>query len=85
MLFYCVKCRQKQEGENLQEVHMKNGKLAFKASCPICDSSMFKIGGLGDENWSNQAYLDNVPLTKGMMMDLVTNIKKTLCLYSVTL
>ena len=33
---YCVKCRQKRDAENVQEVTMKNGKKASKGTCPVC-------------------------------------------------
>ena len=43
---YCVKCRQKRDAENVQEVTMKNGKKAAKGTCPVCSTSMFRIGGV---------------------------------------
>jgi hypothetical protein len=44
---YCVKCRQKRDAENVEveEITMKNGKKASKGKCPVCGTSMFKIGG----------------------------------------
>jgi RNase P subunit RPR2 len=42
---YCVKCRTKREGKNVQEVTMKNGKKALKAECEVCGTKMFKIKG----------------------------------------
>lgn len=42
---YCVKCRTKRDAENVQQVTMKNGKQASKGTCPVCGTSMFKIGG----------------------------------------
>lgn len=41
---YCVKCRAKREDPNAQRVTMKNGKPAMKGKCPVCGTSMFKIG-----------------------------------------
>jgi len=43
---YCVKCRTKRDAENVQEVTMKNGKKAAKGTCPVCSTSMFRIGGI---------------------------------------
>jgi NAD-dependent SIR2 family protein deacetylase len=43
---YCVKCRTKRDAENVEEVTMKNGKKAAKGKCPVCGTSMFKIGGI---------------------------------------
>jgi RNase P subunit RPR2 len=42
---YCVKCKQKQEMKEAQEVTMKNGKKATSGKCPACGTKMFKIGG----------------------------------------
>jgi RNase P subunit RPR2 len=44
-MMYCVKCRAKREGKNVQSVTMKNGKPASKAICEVCGTTMFKIGG----------------------------------------
>lgn len=42
---YCVKCKAKQEMKDPKEVTMKNGKKATKGACPVCGTSMFRIGG----------------------------------------
>lgn len=42
---YCVKCRAKREGKNVEEVTMKNGKKALKGVCEVCGTKMFKIKG----------------------------------------
>lgn len=44
-LMYCVKCRAKREGKDVQDVTMKNGKKAKKAKCEVCGTTMFRIGG----------------------------------------
>jgi len=41
---YCVKCRAKRDVENPTKVTMKNGKPAMKGKCPVCGTSMFRIG-----------------------------------------
>ena len=41
---YCVKCRSKKEMKNAKAITMKNGKPASKGVCPICGTSMFRIG-----------------------------------------
>ncbi len=43
-MMYCVKCRAKREGKDLESVTMKNGKPATKATCEVCGTKMFKIG-----------------------------------------
>ncbi len=42
---YRGKCRQKRDAENVQAVTMKNGKKASRGTCPVCSTSMFKLGG----------------------------------------
>jgi len=42
---YCVKCRGKKEVSDPENITMKNGKKALKATCPDCGTKMFKIGG----------------------------------------
>ena len=41
---YFVKCKAKQEIKDAEKVIMKNGKEATKGKCPVCDTTMFKIG-----------------------------------------
>ena len=41
---YCVKCRTKRDGKGHQQVTMKNGKKAVKATCEVCGTGMFLIG-----------------------------------------
>jgi len=42
--FYCVKCRTKRDGKDVQNVTLKNGKAARKATCEVCGTKMFRIG-----------------------------------------
>lgn len=42
---YCVKCKQKREMKNPEKVTMANGRAATKGTCPVCGTSLFKIGG----------------------------------------
>jgi len=41
---YCVKCRTKREMKNSKVVTLKNGKPATRGECPVCSTSMFRIG-----------------------------------------
>lgn len=41
---YCVKCKEKREMTNEQQVTMKNGKPAVKGTCPVCGTGMYRIG-----------------------------------------
>jgi RNase P subunit RPR2 len=41
---YCVKCKEKREIKDAQEITMKNGKPAVQGTCPTCGTKMFKIG-----------------------------------------
>jgi len=44
MQMYCVKCRQKREVTDVEQITMKNGKPATKGTCPVCGTKVFKIG-----------------------------------------
>jgi len=41
---YCVKCRQKREIKDPKPVTLKNGKPAMKGKCPVCGTTMMRIG-----------------------------------------
>lgn len=41
---YCVKCRQKRDANDAENVTMKNGKPAVKGKCSTCGTGMYKIG-----------------------------------------
>jgi len=42
---FCVKCKEKREIKNAQEVEMKNKRRALKGTCPVCGTKIFKILG----------------------------------------
>lgn len=44
MQMYCVKCRQKRDAVDVENVTMKNGKAAAKGRCGVCNTGMYKIG-----------------------------------------
>jgi len=41
---YCFKCRTKREIKNPQKVTLKNGKPATKGVCPVCGTTVYRIG-----------------------------------------
>lgn len=41
---YCLRCKEKREISNPQAITMKNGKPATKGTCPICGTTIYKIG-----------------------------------------
>ena len=41
---YCLKCREKREISNPEEVTLKNGRPATKGDCPTCGTKVFRIG-----------------------------------------
>ena len=41
---YCVKCKEKREIKDAQQVTMKNGRPATQGVCPVCGTKIFKIG-----------------------------------------
>ena len=40
---YCVKCKEKKEIVDGQQVTMKNGRPALKGKCSECGTGMYKI------------------------------------------
>ena len=42
---YCMKCKEKREMKDVEEVVMKNGMKAAKGICTTCGTKMFKILG----------------------------------------
>jgi len=40
---YCVKCREKREMKDEEEVTMKNGRPAIQGICPVCGTKLFRI------------------------------------------
>jgi Zn finger protein HypA/HybF involved in hydrogenase expression len=40
---YCVKCREKREMADAEEVTMKNGRKAMQGKCPVCGTKLFRI------------------------------------------
>lgn len=42
---YCVKCREKKEMQDSEEVTMKNGRQAMKGKCGTCGTNLFRIMG----------------------------------------
>lgn len=42
---YCVKCREKREMQEPEEVTMKNGRQAVQGKCGVCGTKLFRILG----------------------------------------
>jgi len=43
---YCVKCRAKRDIKDAVAVKLKNGKPAMKGKCPVCGTTMMRIGAV---------------------------------------
>jgi len=41
---YCVKCRAKREIKDPKPVKLKNGKPAMSGTCPVCGTTIMRIG-----------------------------------------
>jgi RNase P subunit RPR2 len=44
MQAYCLKCRATREMREPQTVTLKNGRPATKGTCPVCGTTMYRIG-----------------------------------------
>ena len=42
---YCVKCREKRQMQEPEEVTMKNGRQAVQGKCGVCGTKLFRILG----------------------------------------
>lgn len=40
---YCVKCKEKRNMVDAEEVKMKNGRPAMKGKCEVCSCGMYRI------------------------------------------
>jgi hypothetical protein len=40
---YCVKCREKREIKDAQQVKMDNGRTAMKGVCPVCGTKITRF------------------------------------------
>ena len=45
---YCVKCREKREMKDAEEVTMKNGRSAMQGVCSVCGTKLFRMLGNKD-------------------------------------
>ncbi len=41
---YCVKCKAKREMKDAAAITLKNGKPATKGKCPVCGTTIMRIG-----------------------------------------
>lgn len=59
---YCVKCKEKREIENPQEIVLSNNKHAISGSCSTCSTKLFKFGGgkLSQNKIRENILLENV-------------------------
>lgn len=42
---YCMKCREKREMKEPQEVTLKNGREAMQGACTVCSTKITVMGG----------------------------------------
>ncbi len=43
---YCVKCKAKREMKDATSVTLSNGKPAMKGKCPVCGTTIMRIGAV---------------------------------------
>ncbi|MCP8309994.1 MAG: DUF5679 domain-containing protein [Candidatus Methylarchaceae archaeon HK02M1] len=41
---FCVKCKTKREIKNPKQVMLKNNRPAVKGTCPVCGTTVYRIG-----------------------------------------
>ena len=42
---YCMKCREKREMKDVQQVTLKNGREARQGTCAVCGTTITVMGG----------------------------------------
>jgi hypothetical protein len=57
---YCVKCKEKREIENPQEIVLNNNKRAISGSCKACSTKVFNLGGKSQNKIRESLILENV-------------------------
>ena len=41
---YCMHCRTKREIQGAKSVTLKNGRPATQGTCPVCKTTLYRIG-----------------------------------------
>ena len=41
---FCMRCKEKRDMKEPEQIEMKNGRPATQGTCPVCGTKMFKIG-----------------------------------------
>jgi hypothetical protein len=44
MQAYCLKCRERRDISNAEEVTLKNGRPATRGTCSVCGANVYRIG-----------------------------------------
>ncbi len=42
---YCLKCREKREMQDVQQITLKNGREAQQGTCAVCGTKITVMGG----------------------------------------
>jgi hypothetical protein len=59
---YCLKCREKREMQDPQEVTLKNGREAMQGTCAVCGTKITVMGGKkAAEKIAASDKSDNIP------------------------
>jgi hypothetical protein len=40
---YCVKCREKRQIKDAQQIRTENGRPAMQGTCPVCGTKIFRF------------------------------------------
>jgi len=75
MIFYCMRCKKRQEIDKPQAVTLKNGRASYTGSCPECGCKVFKFSKDNDQR-NKKAVTPMQKLTK--LADNALGIRKGL-------
>lgn len=49
---YCLKCRERREVKEAEQVTLKNGRPATRGKCALCAGTVFRIGSMASATTS---------------------------------
>ena len=69
---YCMKCREKREMQDAQEVTLKNGRAAMQGTCAVCGTKITVMGGAkGAATVAESDKSDHIAAHKGRALRLL--------------
>jgi DNA topoisomerase I len=65
---YCVKCKTKRPIQNAEPVFTKNGTPAVRGECPVCGTTLFRMGRTEEHAGMDAPKVDRTPKRSGKLV-----------------